>query len=92
MFPRLQTKSVSLLKTHLPHEEVKGHRTVTRVPVRKACLFIINASRETLNCIFHIRAAGMMMAPHSKLNQTCIAKHKRQHDATTPRLLCPPIG
>lgn len=76
-FCRWRFKSVSLLKTHLPDEDVKGRWPTAQVPVGTACWFILNASGETLNCIFHLRAAGMM-APHSKLNQTCIASCKTQ--------------
>lgn len=89
-FCREQFKSVSLFrkKNVLTRRGVWGGWMATQVPVRKACLFILNAPRETLNCIFHLRAAGMM-APHSKLNQTCIASRKtwtavRRHQAPPP--------
>lgn len=74
-------------KTRLPSTEIKWSLTVTGVPVKKACLLILNSSRDTLKCIFHLLAAGMM-APHSKLNQTCIASRKtnvrRLHNAPPP--------
>lgn len=77
----------------LPTEEVKGHQAASQVAVSKACMFILNPSRETLNCIFHLRTAEMM-APHSKLNQTCIAARRTERQPTTimPRLILLPIG
>lgn len=91
MFARCQFRPLSHGKHHLPGEERTGGRTGAQVHLKGTGLIIPKATAVTLNCIFQLGAAGTMMAPHSKLNQTCTQKQKRA-SARKSRPLSHPIG
>lgn len=91
MFARCQIRPLSRGKHYLPGQERTRGRTGAQVHLNGTGLFIPKATAATLNCIFQLGAAGTMMAPHSKLNQTC-TQNQKSPAARKSRPLSHPIG